>query len=181
MTMPVQVLCADGKYATTGVPPRTPAGFGDIYDWLDELGLVPEFPEAIFIERARQRESLSFADIGVDDEVTAIFSAGREAIILIASRLSAYDFFRGAQELGIAVGAVYSPEEAYEDPHFVDRGFQVEVEHPELGRTIRYPGAPYKLPASPWAISRRAPQLGEHDDEILGQLGLDAAMRAEIR
>ncbi|MBW1884776.1 MAG: CoA transferase [Deltaproteobacteria bacterium] len=181
MTMPVQVLCADGKYATTGVPPRTPAGFGDIYDWLDQLGIVPEFPEAIFIERARHRESLNFGDIGVDDEVTAIFSAGREAIILIASRLSAYDFFLGAQELGIAVGAVYSPEEAYEDPHFVDRGFQVEVEHPELGRTIRYPGAPYKLPASPWAISRRAPQLGEHDHEIFEELGLDAEIRAEIR
>ena len=100
---------------------------------------------------------------------------------LIASRLSAYDFFLGAQELGIAVGAVYSPEEAYEDPHFVDRGFQVEVEHPELGRTIRYPGAPYKLPASPWAISRRAPQLGEHDHEIFEELDLDAEIRAEIR
>ena len=48
------------------------------------------------------------------------------------------------------------------------RGFQVEVWHDELGRSFRYPGAPYKLPASPWAISRRSPRLGEHDVEVLG-------------
>jgi len=68
-----------------------------------------------------------------------------------------------------------SPEEAYEDPHFVARGFQVEVEHPELEKPIRYPGAPYKLPASPWQISRRAPRLGEHNEEILREIGLDSA------
>ena len=47
--------------------------------------------------------------------------------------------------------------------HFVARGFPVEVEHDDLGRTYRYPGAPFLMPASPWRISRRAPQVGEHD------------------
>ena len=70
----------------------------------------------------------------VDDETTAIFSAGREALNLIAAKLSAYDFFLGAQRAGLAVGVIYAPEEAYEDPHFRERGFQVEVDHPELGR-----------------------------------------------
>lgn len=171
-TMPVQILCKDGRYATTGMPPRTPAGFGELYDWLDELSLVSELPEAIFLDNARHRKSIGFAEIGVDDEVTAIFSAAREAISLICANLSVDDFFNGAQKLGITVGAVLSPEEAYEDPHFVERGFQVEVEHPELGRRVRYPGAPYKLPASPWRISRRAPKLGEHAAEIFGELGL---------
>ena len=70
---------------------------------------------------------------------------------------------------GVAVGVIYSPEEAFEDEHFKARGFQVEVEHDDLGRTVRYPGAPYRLPASPWRISRRAPKLGEHDAEVLGE------------
>ena len=95
------------------------------------------------------------------------FSDG--AITLIAENLSAYDFFIGCQNRALAAGVVYAPEEAYEDPHFRARGFQVEVEHPELGRTVRYPGAPYVLPASPWRISRRAPRLGEHNEEILGR------------
>ena len=65
----------------------------------------------------------------------------------------------------------YAPEEAYEDEHFKARGFQVPVEHPELSRTIRYPGAPYAFEKTPWAISRRAPALGEHDEEVFAELG----------
>jgi benzylsuccinate CoA-transferase BbsE subunit len=90
-------------------------------------------------------------------------------MVLIAENVTAYDFFVGCQTRALAVGVIYAPEEAFEDRHFVARGFQVEVAHDDLGRTFRYPGAPYKLPASPWRISRRAPTLGEHDAEVLGQ------------
>ena len=181
MTMPVQIQCKDGRYATTGMPPRTPAGFGSLYDWLDELGLVPQLPEAIFLDNARHRESIGFADIGVDDEVTAAFAAARDALQLIAENSTADGFFEGAQKINITVGAILSPEEAYENDHFVARGYQVEVDHPERDAPVRYPGAPYKLPASPWRISRRAPALGEHAAEVFGPLGIDAAALAEAR
>lgn len=180
MTMPVQIKCKDGRYATTGMPPRSPQGFGDLYDWLDELGLVEQLPEAIFLDQARHRDSIGFAGIGVDDEVTAIYSAARDAIGLICQNLSVDEFFKGAQEIGIAVGSILSPEEVYEDPHFVARGFQVELKHPELGRVIRYPGAPYQFSASPWKISRPAPRLGEHDGEVLSELGFDVATRKKL-
>ncbi len=181
MTMPVQIRCKDGRYATTGMPPRTPAGFGALYDWLDELGLAPQLPEAIFLEMARHRESIGFADIGVDDEVTAAFAAARDALQLIAENSTADGFFLGAQKINITVGAILSPEEAYENDHFVARGYQVEVEHPERDAPVRYPGAPYKLPASPWRIRSRAPALGEHDEEVFASLGIDPATLAEAR
>jgi crotonobetainyl-CoA:carnitine CoA-transferase CaiB-like acyl-CoA transferase len=44
----------------------------------------------------------------------------------------------------------------------------VEVDHEDLGRSIQYPGAPFKAPASPWQISRRAPHVGEHQHEVFG-------------
>jgi hypothetical protein len=138
-------------------------------EWVRQLGLEEQFPEAIFLEMGAALEGqLNLSLIGVDDEITAIFAAGRAALMLIAENVAAYDFFVGCQTRGLAVGVIYSPEEAYEDPHFKARGFQVEVRHEELGRSFRYPGAPYKLPASPWGISRRAPRLGEHDAEVLG-------------
>lgn len=181
MTMPVQVQCKDGRYATTGMPPRSPAGFGALYDWVVESGLEDQLPEAIFLEMARHRESIGFADIGVDDEVTAAFSAARDALQLLAENSTAEGFFEGAQKINITVGAILSPEEAYENDHFKARGYQVEVDHPERDAPVRYPGAPYKLPASPWKISRRAPALGEHDEEVFGPLGIDAAKLAEAR
>ena len=181
LTLPTQIQCADGRWATTGVPPRTPQEYRSVYEWIVELGLEPEFPEAVFLKRGAERESVNLSQIGQDEEVTVIFGAGREALNFIASRVSAYDFFVGAQRRGISVGVIYSPEEALEDEHFRARGFPVEVPHPELGRSFTYPGAPYRFEKSPWRISRRAPLLGEHEDEVLGELGLDAEAIAKLR
>ena len=166
-----QMRCADGRYVNTGVPPRFPQEFARLHGWMTKLGMVDDFPEAVFLEMGANWEGhFDLTRIGSDDTITAIFAAGREALMHIAARVPAYDFFVGCQGAGLTVGVIYSPEEAYEDAHFKARGFQVEVEHPELGRSIRYPGAPYVLPASPWAISRRAPLLGEHTAEVLGAL-----------
>ena len=162
-----QQECADGRHANTGVPPRRPREFAALDKWLKELGLDTELPEAVFLAMGANWEGpFDLAKIGRDDAVTAIFGAGRDALNLIASRVSAQDFFLGCQRAGLAVGVVNAPEEAFEDPHFKARGFQVPVVHDDLRLPVVYPGAPYALEASPWAISRRAPRLGEHDAEV---------------
>jgi crotonobetainyl-CoA:carnitine CoA-transferase CaiB-like acyl-CoA transferase len=170
LSLPTQVRCADGRYVNTGVPPRSPREYQGLLEWLRALGSADGFPEAVFLEMGAKREFIDLSEIGQDDEVTAIFAAGREALNFVATRLSAYDFFLGAQRAGLPVGVIYAPEEAFEDPHFVARGFPVEVEHPELGRAVRYPGAPYRFEKTPWRISRRAPRLGEHSEEVLAEL-----------
>ena len=166
-----QQRCADGRYANTGVPPRRPREFAALHRWLNELDLVAELPEAVFLEMGANWEGpFDLARIGQDDEITAIFGAGRDALKLIASKVSAQDFFVGCQRAGLAVGVVNSPEEAFEDEHFKARGFHVPVHHEDIDRTIVYPGAPYAMPGSPWSISRRAPKLGEHDVEVFKEL-----------
>ncbi len=166
-----QMRCADGRYVNTGVPPRFPVEFARLHAWMDQLGMLAEFPEAVFLQMGAQWDGpFDLSKIGIDDTITAIFSAGREALMHIAARLPAFDFFVGCQRAGLTVGVIFSPEEAFENEHFKARGFQTEVVH-EVGEPpIRYPGAPYQLPASPWAISRRAPRLGEHTAEVLGEL-----------
>lgn len=166
-----QQQCADGRYANTGVPPRQPKEFAALHGWLKELGLDAELPEAVFLEMGANWEGpFELAKIGTDDEVTAIFGAGREALKLIASRVPAQDFFVGCQRAGLAVGVVNAPEEAFEDEHFKARGFQVPVHHPDIDRTVVYPGAPYAFTRSPWSIARPAPKLGEHTAELFAEL-----------
>lgn len=179
-TAPVQLECADGRYVSSGMLPRTPAQFEHLLRWLRKVLRQDEFPEMVFIEMATLRESIDMSEIGVDDEVTAIYTATREALALMATKLDAQSYFLGAQNAGLAAGIINSPEEAYEDPHFIDRGFQVEVEHPELGRSIRYPGAPYKFSASPWAIQNRAPRLNEHAEAIWNEVELDPTIRSAL-
>ena len=174
ISMPTQYRCKDGRYVNTGLPPRTAKQFVLMLEWFRELGFDTEFEETVFLEMGTQHPVLDIARIGEDDEVTAIFSAAREALAFASERMNAYDFFVSAQKANIPVGIIYSPDEAFEDEHFKARGFQVEMEQPQLGRTVRYPGAPYALPASPWKLSRVAPTLGEHTDEVLAEAGIDA-------
>ena len=173
-TMSSQITCADGRMVNTGVPPRFPAEFTRMHQWIVEAGLEEEFPEAFFLEMGGQRESIDLYKIAEDEELQAIFGAGREAANLLASKLSAYDFFIQSQERGFPVGIIYAPEEVMEDPHFQARDFCVQVEHAELGREITYPGAPYALEKGAWRISRRAPLLGEHNAEVLAEIGVSA-------
>ncbi|MGB2856435.1 MAG: CoA transferase [Dehalococcoidia bacterium] len=72
--------------------------------------------------------------------------------------------------------------EVVENPQLVSRGFFVDVEHPELGDTLKYPGAPYRFAETPWRIRCRAPLIGEHNLEIYGkELGLTLEQMALLK
>ena len=155
-----QMQCADGRWVNTGVPPRFPAEFARLLDWMTTLGLRENFPEAVFLEMGANWEGpFELSKIGQDDTITAIFMAGREGLKLIAGTVSAQEFFLCCQQAGLAVGAINSPEEALEDEHFAARGMQVPVTHPELDAPVIYPGPPFSLPKAPWRISGPAPRL----------------------
>ena len=108
----------------------------------------------------------------------AVITANTSHIIdgLLASfiaSLPADDVYHAGQERGFTWGAVRSPEALLDDAHLHDRGFWKQVEHPELNQTFIYPGEAAIYNGSPWAISRRAPLIGEHNAEIYrGELGL---------
>jgi formyl-CoA transferase len=80
---------------------------------------------------------------------------------------------------GVPCGAVLDTGEVLSDPHLLAREMIVELEHPERGRYVTV-GNPIKLSASPTTIAP-SPRLGQHRQEILGELGYaDAEIRALI-
>ncbi len=168
---PSQVQCSDGRWVNTGVPARQGRDYRALIDWLGECGLLEDFAAAPLLELGAGQGRIDLSQIATNPEVRETFQAGRDALVLLASSMPAYDFFSGGQDRGFQVGIIYSPEEVMEDPHFIDRGFRVEVEHPDLGRSFTYPGAPYLFNGSPWQIQRRAPLLGEHQAEVLDEIG----------
>ncbi len=83
------------------------------------------------------------------------------------------EFYHRGQARGQNFGYVATPEDMLNSPHLKERGFIVEVDHPVAGR-LAYPGAPYKMSATPWQAGR-APLLGEHNAEVLRGLGYSPA------
>jgi len=75
--------------------------------------------------------------------------------------------------------AILSPRELTEDQQIQAREFLAQTEHPVMG-DVTYPGTPAKLSESPWQIGR-APLLGEHTEEILGQLGFTVEALTRLR
>lgn len=74
------------------------------------------------------------------------------------------ELFEGAQERKIIFYPVNTIKDIVEDPQLAARNFWMDVEHPELAATITYPG-PFSTVDSSKAW-RRAPLIGEHNEEI---------------
>src|ERR1700681_1931849 len=69
--------------------------------------------------------------------------------------------WREAQQAGMLWAPLRKPHENALDPHWIARGSCTDVEHPELGRSVRYATSKWISTATGWAPGRRAPQLNE--------------------
>ena len=78
-------------------------------------------------------------------------------------------------------GPVLTPQQALDLPHVQQIGVFEPVEYPTAPKTPRLAGFPVVMSATPGTIRTRAPQLGEHTDQILGELGYDAAAIEALR
>jgi CoA:oxalate CoA-transferase len=97
------------------------------------------------------------------------------------SQQTVMDLYEKAQKRRIPFAPVSTMGDLLDSPHLKARGFFVEIAQPVAG-THLYPGAPLQYGATPWAIRRPAPTLGQHNAEIFGgRLGLDAARLAELK
>ena len=80
----------------------------------------------------------------------------------------------------IPCGPINDYAQVFADPQVLAREMVVETDHPTLGH-LRTLGSPIKMSATPPDVTRRAPQLGEHTDEVLGEAGFSAAEIAALR
>ncbi len=81
---------------------------------------------------------------------------------------------------GVPCGPVNSVAEVFRDPQILQQQMVMDVEQPGYG-IVRMLGFPIKFSDSPCRVRRPAPRLGEHSDEILGELGFAVVEREAWR
>ncbi|MBV0882239.1 CoA transferase [Noviherbaspirillum sp. L7-7A] len=81
---------------------------------------------------------------------------------------------------GVACGLINDVRAVFEEPQVQHLGMVKEVESRHLGHQ-RLVGQPVQLERTPSTIARAAPRRGEHTEEVLAELGLDAAEIQRLR
>jgi crotonobetainyl-CoA:carnitine CoA-transferase CaiB-like acyl-CoA transferase len=105
-----------------------------------------------------------------------------DALDRLFAKKTKRELMEAAVEKGIVMAPVNDVRDLLEDPHLTDRGFWQQMEHPELGQTITYPSLPARIGGIPWRLTRRAPLIGEHNQDVYGkELGFSKEQLAMLK
>jgi crotonobetainyl-CoA:carnitine CoA-transferase CaiB-like acyl-CoA transferase len=156
--------CRDQRWVSFVVPPP----FWDAFvSWLKEEGIESALASEAWRDLAYRLEHAG---------------AITDAIEQLVARLDREALFHEGQRRRLLVMPVNTVDDLLADDQLRERDFFVSVEHPELGRTLTDSGVPYRMSRTPVAVTRRAPLLGEHNDEVYRDLlGLSDAELVDLR
>ena len=122
-----------------------------LVEWMDSEGMAEDLKEEKWREEEYRIRNI-------------------EHILQVLERWTKTHTVTGLFELGQSMrfpwAPVYSPEEVLESPQLKERSFFIDVYHPEIGTSFKYPGMPYQLSSSPLNRWKRAPLIGEDNVRI---------------
>lgn len=166
------LLDADGS-----MPSSFNAGFAPMR-FLDGWGIVVPTTDADFAGMCKALDVPGWDDprvktVGERRKNRDVLEPIMDMCYAMAANLSQADAIERFERERVAFAMVLSAAEMVDDPHAIAIGMFEEFDHPVVGRA-RLPRHPTQFHATPASLGFGAPALGQHTDEVLGELGLGA-------
>jgi len=174
--LPVEVRhiwpCKDGyvMWRYTGGPNAVRHSI-PLVNWMAEEGMADEWLKNFDWENFSHFTTTQDVIDRMEEQTISFFMTHTKA-----------EMMAGAIKYRIMLYPVAAANDMAESPQLAARDFWTNVEHPELGTTIRYPCKFNNASETPPVISRRAPLIGEHNEEIYrNELGISAESLARMK
>lgn len=150
--------CKDGYWAIIA---NSPQMWNAFVEWVisEDIGVETLLKEEYQFQPARHRD---------------LETVLNPIIVEFGMRHTKAELYEEGQHRRVPVAPASTPEDVVKDIQLKAREYFIEVDHPSTG-PVMYPGAPFKMTATPWKIIRPAPQVGQHNEEIYASLGLSKA------
>jgi crotonobetainyl-CoA:carnitine CoA-transferase CaiB-like acyl-CoA transferase len=170
--VPQQWPCKDGfvSYAIWGgaAGARTNQA---LVDWMREKGMVTE-----------TLNNMDWAVFDLSSASDKLMEDIEQGAARFFSAHTKEELYQGAIKRRIQLYPIYTIEDIVNDSHLKTRDFWKKVRHEELDATITYPGAFAKSSEMEFGVVRRAPLIGEHNNEIYcAELGLSGLELQALR
>lgn len=160
---PIVYKCQDGyiSYMITAGLPGAERNEKMVL-WLEEEGLATDY--------LRQKDWVNWDWVGMTKEELEKISKPVSELFI---RYKAQDLYDEAIRWGVSLFPVSTSQDIMGNAQLEARGFWTPLYHEALDTTLTYPGAFALIPETPLSVSKRAPLIGEHNQEVyVEELGL---------
>ena len=122
-----------------------------LVEWLDAEGVAEDLTDKKWLDREKRLQQL--------DHIIEVLERWTKSHTVA-------ELVEKGQLMRFPWAEVTSIPRLVDSPQLKERGFFVEVEHPQPGKKSKFPGAPCKLSRSPWRVGSHIPAVGEHNEEV---------------
>jgi benzylsuccinate CoA-transferase BbsE subunit len=110
-----------------------------------------------------------------------LYKVSQAEVDKLEKTVGAFLLTRGRNELveeatkrGVILGYISQTGDVFQNPQLLSRNYWKTIAHPQLGKSIQYPGYFARSSRFEYAIRHRAPTIGEHNPEIFAAIGISA-------
>ena len=138
--------------------------------WMDEDEIDTDYLKSIDWEQLDRNQISQQTSEKIEQAIAPFFVNHSKA-----------ELWDGAVERRILLYPLSSPQDLLNNPQLKSRRYFQSIPHPELGVNLTFPGPAVQITEAYHGIRRRAPLLGEHNEEIYTELGISSGQLLELK